>query len=620
MAFQLIKTQIKVEGTDGDIIFFNLSINQYLADVNSFRFTWRQQEGEATLTNHVSFYQKNLSKLVTIKIQDGFTFKGIIYAINCSNQDMLGVSYEIIGKGLFVKLDQVPECNSFYKKKLTQIFNTVNNTKGTTLKLSPKNKGELFYTVQYNQTGFEFLKMMAARHGEWLYYTGEELVMDSPGKETVSLKQEEDVFDVEITAKMVKAPLNYAGFDQFKGEVIQSNKSAGVKSNGLIAAGLKAGENAFGTSQTITHAINAPTSALLKDFSALQENASLASVVVVSARSANSKVKLAGKIKLVDEKGGSAGEYIITEIHHHCSSDNHYENQFIAIPAETEVPPYTNPQLITLCKPQPALVVNNEDKDGLDRIKVHFPWQQAADTSPWISVLTPHAGKGKGIRFLPEVDEEVIVGFIDNNAERPYVLGAIHTDKNKSGNDQTGNNLKIIGSRTGRRIEIDDKEGILLLKDFDGKGKGNSLKLSNSDKETIIKISSGRDDNHFTSLQLIEGIGIGMNLHQDGGKIVTSIFLKEDGKKILITTEGDIEMKADGNISMSAANISINASQELKMEGKLKGVEMKGQKIAVEATTELKAKGLQTTVEGTVTAELKSGAMTTVKGALVAIN
>src|SRR5688572_5987917 len=110
MAFQLTKTKIKVEGTDGDIIFSNLVINQYLADVNAFSFTWRQPEKEVTLSNHVSFYQKNLSKVVTIDIHNNFIFKGIIYAINCDNQDSLGVSYEIIGKGLFVKLDEVPEC------------------------------------------------------------------------------------------------------------------------------------------------------------------------------------------------------------------------------------------------------------------------------------------------------------------------------------------------------------------------------------------------------------------------------------------------------------------------------------------------------------------------------
>ena len=79
MAFQLTHTQIRVEGNDEDIIFSNLMINQHLADVNSFHFTWRQPEGEASLSAHISFYRNNLSKEITITIGDGYTFKGIIY-------------------------------------------------------------------------------------------------------------------------------------------------------------------------------------------------------------------------------------------------------------------------------------------------------------------------------------------------------------------------------------------------------------------------------------------------------------------------------------------------------------------------------------------------------------
>ena len=101
MAFELTHTKIKVGGNDDDIIFQNLTINQHLADVNSFHFTWRQPEGEVSLSAQVSFYNNNLCKEVNITIGANFTFKGIIYAISCNNQDSIGVSYEMSGKGLF---------------------------------------------------------------------------------------------------------------------------------------------------------------------------------------------------------------------------------------------------------------------------------------------------------------------------------------------------------------------------------------------------------------------------------------------------------------------------------------------------------------------------------------
>ncbi len=224
MAFQLVNTKIKVEGNSGDVLFHHLVINQYLADVNSFSFTWRQPEGNSALNDHIRFYQQNLSKMVTITINNDFTFKGVINSINCTNHDLLGVSYEITGKGMFMKMDEVPECNSFYKKTLKQIFEAVNTTQGTTLKLSPTHKGELFYTVQYNQTGFRFLSMMAARHGEWFYYNGQEMVLGKPSGESVSLKQNEDVHDVDISARLVKAAHMNASFDKHKGEFIKGDK------------------------------------------------------------------------------------------------------------------------------------------------------------------------------------------------------------------------------------------------------------------------------------------------------------------------------------------------------------------------------------------------------------
>ena len=618
MAFQLIHTTIRVEGNDADIIFSNLMINQQMADVNSFNFTWRQPEGEASLSAHISFYSDNLAKEVTITIADNFTFKGIIYAINCNNQDSLGVSYDINGKGLFEKLNQVPECKSFYKKNITQIFNAVNNTEGTTLNLSPTNTGELFYTVQYNQSGFSFFRMMAARYGEWLYYNGTEMILGAPTGEAITLNEGQDINNIDISAKLVKSPQNNASFDRHTGDEITHQQQSN-NGEGFIGAAQQAGETAYGGNQSITNISAAATPQLLTDMSALSQQAAAASAVILRAQSNSNILKLADKIKIMDTAGHSSGEYYITEVHHSVSADSNYQNQFVAVPAEVEVPPYTNPFIVPLCKTQVAKIVDNEDADGMDRVKVHFPWQGSADNTPWLNVVTPHAGKDKGIRFLPEVGEEVLVDFLDNNAERPFVLGAVHTEKNKSGNDSKGNNLKVIGSRSGRRIEFDDDKGILLLKDFENSGKGNSLKLSKSGSETITKISSGRDDNHFTSLQLVEGKAAGLALHI-GGKIVANILLSEDGNKIDILADGDINLNAKGNINLNASNITISASQELKMEGKAKGASLKGLKIEVEAETALKVKGMDATFEGTVKGDFKGGALATLKGAVVMIN
>ncbi|HYH14962.1 MAG TPA: phage baseplate assembly protein V [Flavisolibacter sp.] len=618
--FQLTQTRIKVEGTEGDIIFSDLVISQQLADVNGFSFIWRQEEGDSSLPGHIAFYQKNLSKEVTINIHNNLNFKGIVCAINCNNQDALGVSYEMSGKGLFVKLDEVPECNSFYKKSLSQIFTSINSGRNIPLKLAPKNTKELFYTVQYNQTRFDFLTMLAARYGEWFYYTGTEMVLGKPGNETVMLTMEEDVYDVNITARLVKSPEVNAGFDAYKGEVINGQQTSNVKGSGLIAASLQAGIKAFGNNQTTTHFTNAPTTDLLKGLSDLNHQAAAASSVFITGTSYNSQLKLAGKIKLKDEKGRAAGEYIITEIQHSSITPDNYQNQFVAVPAENEVPPYTNPRLFPTCKAQPAFVVDNEDKDGLDRIKVRFPWQPASETTPWLPVLTPHAGKDKGFRFLPEVDEEVLIGFMDNNAEKPYVMGAVHTDKNKSGEDHTQNNVKVIGTKTGRRLEVNDEEGYLSLADnYTKKTPKNIVYQKRKGSETVMKIASHKDDSNFSNIVLTNEQSLEITI-TNGSSPIASIKLEKSGNKITIQAKGDIDITSDKDIKLKGKNIKVEASEELDMKGSAKGVKVKGSKVEVAADTNLNMKGTQTKVEGNAQLDLKGGAMANLQAGMVKIN
>jgi type VI secretion system secreted protein VgrG len=609
MAFQLTQTTVHVEGNDADIIFSNLFINQQLADVNSFSFDWRQAEGEASLSTYISFYTNNLAKEVKITIGSGFTFKGIINAITCNNQDTLGVSYNINGKGFFEKLNQVPECKSFYKKSITEIFNEVNNTEGTKLNLSPTNTSALFYTVQYNQSGFSFLRMMAARYGEWLYYNGVEMVLGPPTGETITLHQGADVTDIDISAKLVRAPQNNSSFDRHSGEELtdQPQNSSG---NGFIGASQDAGQNAFGNNQNKTNITAAATPQLLTDMGVLSQKAAAASAVVLRATCSNSTIKLASKIKIMDASGNSAGEYYITEIYHAVAANSNYQNTFVAIPAEVEVPPYTNPLLVPQCKAQPAKITDNEDADGLDRVKVHFPWQGEADTTPWINVITPHAGKDKGIRFLPEIGDEVMIDFLDSNAERPYMLGALHTENNKSGNAHESNSQKVIGTKTGRRFVIDDEKGYMGLGDnYPGSSPINYLSfLRNDDTLTVLK--SSKDSDNYALLELENSNKLILSL-VNGGEAIIKIEFESDGKKLSIKSKGSIEITGDESISLNAPNININGSQKVKVEG---------MEVNIDASVELKAKGLTATFEGDVTADFKAGAMATLKAGIVQIN
>ena len=107
-----------------------------------------------------------------------------------------------------------------------------------------------------------------------------------------------------------------------------------------------------------------------------------------------------------------------------------------------------------------GIVTNNHDPDRLGRVKVRFPWLSGSTESHWARVATPMAGNGRGLYFLPEVDDEVLVLFERGDVRFPFVIGALWNGKDQApaGNSDGKNALRVIKSRSGHLIRFDDSE------------------------------------------------------------------------------------------------------------------------------------------------------------------
>jgi len=107
-----------------------------------------------------------------------------------------------------------------------------------------------------------------------------------------------------------------------------------------------------------------------------------------------------------------------------------------------------------------AIVTNNKDPDGMGRIKISYSWDQDNYETSWARVMSFMAGDDRGGYFLPEVGDEVLVGFIGGDIEFPIILGALWNGKDtppeKNGNGK--NDIKKIRTRSGHEIIFDDKE------------------------------------------------------------------------------------------------------------------------------------------------------------------
>jgi uncharacterized protein involved in type VI secretion and phage assembly len=105
-----------------------------------------------------------------------------------------------------------------------------------------------------------------------------------------------------------------------------------------------------------------------------------------------------------------------------------------------------------------GVVSQNQDPEGLGRVKIRFPWRENPDESHWARIAVLMAGKERGTWFLPEVGDEVLVACDAERIEHPYILGALWNGKEPppETNSDGRNDIRKIRSRSGHEIIFDD--------------------------------------------------------------------------------------------------------------------------------------------------------------------
>jgi len=147
-----------------------------------------------------------------------------------------------------------------------------------------------------------------------------------------------------------------------------------------------------------------------------------------------------------------------------------------------------------------GVVTNNQDPDKLGRVKLRFPWLSDSEESFWARMAVPMAGNARGTFFLPEVDDEVLVAFEHGDLRFPYVLGALWNGKDAPPADNADgkNNLRMITSRSGHVIKLNDEDGKETVEIVDKSGKNsividtakNTLTVT-TDKDIILSAAQG---------------------------------------------------------------------------------------------------------------------------------
>ena len=190
-----------------------------------------------------------------------------------------------------------------------------------------------------------------------------------------------------------------------------------------------------------------------------------------------------------------------------------------------------------------GVVTNNKDPDGLGRVKTSLPWMADQVESDWARVVTPMAGPGRGVYFLPEVNDEVLVAFAHGNPDTPYVLGGLWNgqDKPPESNRDGKNDLRVIRSRSGNVIRFSDAEDDAKIEIIDSSAQ-NTIVIRT--KDNSITITAAGD------VTVQSGNGK-LKLSGNGVEITSTSTVK-------IEASQSMELKSPGQLNIKGSVVNIN--------------------------------------------------------------
>lgn len=292
----------------------------------------------------------------------------------------------------------------------------------------------------------------------------------------------------------------------------------------------------------------------------------------------SAKARVGGLIALQGVGARFSGTVFVTGLRHHIEDGAWTtEAEFGLDPdwfsARPDVPAQPAAGLLP---PVPGLQVGvvlklDGDPTGEPRIQVKVPVLQAETEGVWARLLQGHASSGFGAFFLPEVGDEVVLGYFAGDPSHPVVLGSLYSSGRTPPYALAApNDTKAFVTRCGHKLEFDEKDQVITV----ATPANNRIVLSDKDKSIRL------EDQNGNTVELKPG-GIALDSPKD----------------ITVTAQGRIALDAVGAVSISSQA----------------DVQATGLNVNCEARIGFTAKG-------NAAAELSASGQTVVKGAMVMIN
>ena len=548
--------------------FISLQIEQNIGKHHRFQMSVELESGGNRYVHNISENSKKwLGESIVVKAANTPIFVGVVTNVQLHREGSDFGCIIVSGYSATYRMETAHSCFSWNDRTIGDVVKKLCEQAKVQLELNPAFKETKDFICQYEESDFDFIRRLAHQYQEWMYFDGTKLIFGKPRKladpirleygTTLSsldiglqtLARSEQVFSYHSGAdremQRMTPDLAY-GHDKLAGEAFRA--SLGMFSK-------PARQHALPRISNETELVN------------YMGRKQAAETHYITAESQVPTLRVGSVVSLYSsflERVGnlseeSLGDFIIIEITHEVSQGSYYKNRFKAIPATIKAMPSPKVRM-PLAETQMATVLSNADPEGKGRVRVRMNWQTDGMQTGWVRVMTPDGGSSsdvksnRGFVFIPEVGDQVLLGFRHGDPARPYVMGSLFNGTTGGGGGQ-GNNCKSLTTRSGCSLKLDDSAGSVTLHDkggvsmnFDG---GGNLSITSKNSHTvnsgeIAKINvGGKKDSPPMSALTMDNKGV----------------IDLTGQKRITFKVGDssIIMSADGNITISCKQYKIDA-------------------------------------------------------------
>lgn len=384
------------------------------------------------------------------------------------------------------KLQLTPEEGYFFKMDLEKVAKKILDDDKLELQYNVKGKCAEMNYVQWGESDFDFIRRIADDQGCFMRPTPKGVEIrrgfEGPGQ-TVRWHDEHGLLSFSIKGRLGQPSFDGSCYDS---RTMKSQRFSEVKKDPRFFSETAADVIGAVKEQSAAHL---PPDRLvfdgrapeIEDYKALLEKESqraIGSKIVGAGVSRNPQLRPGDKIRIEGSDFDAGGNYGLISVVHRYDHSNGYLNEFTSTPWED----YTSAE-----QPQPnrmagvvsARVVAHNDPRKMGRIQIKYDWMDS-DRTAWARMTTLYAGGGRGLMFMPEIGDEVLVAFEHGDPERPYVVGALWNGVDSAprqgflddeamqavGNngtqvaaDMARNDIKRIVTKSGNRIQLVDVEG-----------------------------------------------------------------------------------------------------------------------------------------------------------------